>query len=129
MSAVRECQLKAAVRRPCGGAWVWSATRIWPVCRAALGSPTHRSLANAFLARIRGERSANLKKAFVGYETALGVLTRNAFPRDHLQTARLLAGASLLVGDWHKAGLAAQLPGTHSWFCTVKAWTRLELKV
>jgi hypothetical protein len=59
------------------------------------------------LARIRGERSANLKKAFVGYETALGVLTRNAFPRDHLQTARLLAGASLLVGDWHKAGLAA----------------------
>ena len=48
-----------------------------------------------FMARIAGERSANLKKAIAGYEAALGVLTRSAFPRDHMQTARLLAGASL----------------------------------
>ena len=51
-------------------------------------------------------RAEALGLAIKAYEAALTVLTREAFPRDHLMTARLLGEAQLNKQDWRNADKA-----------------------
>jgi len=54
---------------------------------------TTMNLANAYYARIRGERAENLERAIAGYEQALQVRTRQAMPVEWATTTSNLANA------------------------------------
>src|SRR5262249_37719485 len=47
----------------------------------------------------------NVDQAIQGYEAALTVYTRQALPRDHLLTGRLLGQTLLLKRDWRSANM------------------------
>ncbi|MEG3839194.1 CHAT domain-containing protein [Microcoleus sp. herbarium14] len=62
---------------------------------------TQNNLANAYCFRIRGERAENIEQAIFGYQNALQVRTREAFPQDWATTQNNLAAAyySRIKGD------------------------------
>ena len=53
---------------------------------------TQNNLGNAYKDRIQGSRAENLEAAIKAFEAALTVRTREASPRDRLQTAQKSGG-------------------------------------
>ena len=64
---------------------------------------TQNNLGNAYRDRIQGSRAENLEAAIKVFEAALTVYTREASPRDHLQTAKNLAETWIERNDWAQA--------------------------